>query len=52
MVQYGKLLEIESYFADYRVVLAEDELDVDYMLRKLQEQYQGWDMTINLDLRE
>ena len=34
-------------FADDQVILAEDEVDTDYMLRKLYEEYEKWALTIN-----
>lgn len=35
------------YFADDSVILAEDEMNIDYMLRKLDEVYIKWWFTIN-----
>lgn len=39
-------------FADDQVILAEDEDDVYYMLRKLDEEYDKWGLTINTDKTE
>ena len=36
-------------FADDQVVLAQDRDDVEYMTRKLKEQYEEWGLTINLE---
>lgn len=39
-------------FADDQVILAEDEQDAHYMLRKLKEEYERWGLTINLNKTE
>ncbi|KAG8333849.1 hypothetical protein J6590_102119 [Homalodisca vitripennis] len=36
-------------FADDQVVVAEDEEDLEYMLRKLTEEYEGWGLEVNMD---
>lgn len=40
------------HFADDQAILAEDEADVDYMLRKLDEEYSKWGLTINASKTE
>lgn len=37
------------FFADDQVVLANDEEGMSYMLRKLEEEYCKWGLTINMD---
>ena len=36
-------------FADNQVVLAQDRDDMEYMTRKLKEEYGEWGLTINLE---
>ena len=36
-------------FADGQVVLAQDRDDMEYMARKLKEEYEEWGLTINLE---
>ena len=36
-------------FADVQVVLAQDHYDMEYMARKLKEEYEEWGLTINLE---
>ena len=36
-------------FADDQVVLAQDHDDMEYMARKLKEEYEEWGLTINLE---
>ena len=36
-------------FADDQVVLAQDHDDMEYMTRKLKEEYEEWGLTINLE---
>ena len=36
-------------FADDQVIVAEDEEDINYMYRKLEEEYEKWGLEINLD---
>ncbi|XP_050497794.1 uncharacterized protein LOC126878967 [Diabrotica virgifera virgifera] len=40
------------HFADDQAILAEDESDIDYMLRKLKEEYTKWGLTINIQKTE
>jgi hypothetical protein len=35
-------------FADDQVLLAQDNDDMEYMVRKLKEEYEEWELTINL----
>ena len=39
-------------FADDQAVLAQDRDDVEYMARKLKEEYEEWGLTINLEKNE
>jgi hypothetical protein len=36
-------------FADDQVLLAQDHDDMEYMARKLKEEYENWGLTINLE---
>ena len=36
-------------FADDQVVISQDYEDMEYMLRKLLEEYEKWDLKVNLD---
>jgi len=36
-------------FADDQVLLAQDHDDMEYMARKLKEEYEKWGLTINLE---
>ena len=36
-------------FADYQVLLAQDHDDMEYMTRKLKEEYEKWGLAVNLE---
>ena len=39
-------------FADEQVLLAQDHVDMEYMARKLQEEYEKRGLTINLEINQ
>ena len=40
------------HFADDQIIFAEDEYDIEYMVKKLDKEYTEWGLTINMDKTE
>ena len=51
-IEIGDSRLFTLHFADDQVILAEDDDDICYMLRKLDEEYEKWGLTINTDKTE
>jgi len=51
-IQLGNHCLTNLFFADDQVVVANENEDIDYMIRKLTEEYEKWGLTINLTKTE
>lgn len=48
-IDLGELCLYTLQFADDQVIMANDKEDIEYMARKLQEEYRRWGLEINID---
>ncbi len=51
-IKIGNSYLTSLFFADDQVIIANDEEDMDYMIRKLTAEYEEWGLTINLNKTE
>lgn len=51
-VSIGNVKLFTLHFADGQVIIAEDEDDICYMVRKLNDAYHEWGLTMNMEKTE